>query len=411
VMDADKIVTATFAINVYTIVASAGPDGSVSPSGNIPVNHGSSRTFTITPSPLYLIQDVLVDGMSVRPTGSYTFLNVTTSHTIHATFMPLPDFLPPTIDLPKFGTFGGVTGWSDGPVQLFYVRSTPFPLQFTLADDGGWVKWTITVNSVVIMDPVGIGLIDYSLPLTEGRNDVVITAVDSAGNWATQEVIIYLDSRAPSLSVSTMPASVLSSTLFISGSVTDAVSGLRSLSINGESVTTFLDGSFSEKVILRKGVNDVVVVAMDKAGNTTSQVFTVKYGGTSSTGPSSIYLVLTIGKAEMEVNGMPSALDAAPFIKDSRTLLPIRALIEALGGTVQWNPSTKTATVALGSRTVALTIGSTIALVNGTPITLDVAPVIKNGRTFLPLRAVAENLGLDLAWEPVSQTIFLTYWP
>jgi hypothetical protein len=82
-----------------------------------------------------------------------------------------------------------------------------------------------------------------------------------------------------------------------------------------------------------------------------------------------------------------------------------------LGGTVQWDPSTRTATVLLGSRTVALTIGSKTALVNGAPITLDVAPEIKNGRTFLPLRALAENLGLDLAWEPISQTISLTYWP
>ena len=97
---------------------------------------------------------------------------------------------------------------------------------------------------------------------------------------------------------------------------------------------------------------------------------------------------------------MTRKMDAAPFIKDGRTLLPIRALIEALGGSVQWNASTRTATVMLGSRTVALTIGSTTALVNGTPITLDVAPMIVGGRTFLPLRAVAENLGLDLAWEP-----------
>jgi hypothetical protein len=113
----------------------------------------------------------------------------------------------------------------------------------------------------------------------------------------------------------------------------------------------------------------------------------------------------------MEVNGLSRRLDAAPFIKDGRTLLPIRALIEALGGSVQWNPSTRTATVLLGSRTVALTIGSKTALVNGTPITLDVAPEIKNGRTFLPLRALGENLGLDLAWEPISQTISLTWWP
>jgi hypothetical protein len=113
----------------------------------------------------------------------------------------------------------------------------------------------------------------------------------------------------------------------------------------------------------------------------------------------------------MQVNGISQKMDAAPLIKDGRTLLPIRALIEALGGSVQWNASTKTATVMLGSRTVVLTIGSKKALVNGSPVALDVAPMIVGGRTFLPLRAVAENLGLDLAWEPVSRTISFTYWP
>ena len=113
----------------------------------------------------------------------------------------------------------------------------------------------------------------------------------------------------------------------------------------------------------------------------------------------------------MEVNGLTRKLDAAPFIKDDRTLLPIRALIEVLGGSVQWNASTKTATVMLGSRTVALTIGSKTALVNGKPVSLDVVPMIVKGRTFLPLRFIAESLGLDLAWEPVSQSISFTYWP
>jgi subtilisin family serine protease len=388
--------------------------GSVTP-GTRFVTYHSTPEFLVRPDPGYIIETLLVDGVVVKAASNsvgytVTFPSIDAPHAIHATFRTIPDFLPPTITLPKFASFAGVTGWIDGPVQTFYVRTSPFPLQFTLEDNSGSVKWTIKVNGTVVIDPIGIGLINYSLALTEGRNDVQITGVDGAGNWTTQRLIIYLDSMAPALSVNTLPSSLSAATLPIAGSAIDAVSGLASLSINGERVIPFLDGSFSEKLALVKGVNTVLVEAKDKAGNITSQTFTVTYA-TASSAPSSLYVVLTIGSTDMEVNGLTRKLDAAPFIKDGRTLLPIRALIEALGGSVQWNASTRTATVMLGSRTVALTIGSTTALVNGKAITLDVAPMIVGSRTFLPLRAVAENLGLDLAWEPISRTISLTYWP
>ena len=83
--------TQSFTITVeenytYTITASAGSHGSISPSGSITVNQGSDKSFTITPDTGYQIDDVLVDGSSVGPVSSYTFTNVTENHTISATF-------------------------------------------------------------------------------------------------------------------------------------------------------------------------------------------------------------------------------------------------------------------------------------------------------------------------------------
>ena len=72
--------------NTYTITASAGSRGSISPSGNVTVNHGADKLFTITPDAGYQIDDVLVDGSSVGAVSSYTFTNVTEDHTISATF-------------------------------------------------------------------------------------------------------------------------------------------------------------------------------------------------------------------------------------------------------------------------------------------------------------------------------------
>jgi Tol biopolymer transport system component len=80
----------------YTITASAGSNGSISPSGNVTVNQGSDKLFTITPDTGYQIDDVLVDGSSIGAENSYTFTNVTQDHTISAAFTP-NDFPQPSL--------------------------------------------------------------------------------------------------------------------------------------------------------------------------------------------------------------------------------------------------------------------------------------------------------------------------
>lgn len=73
--------------NTYAITASAGSHGSISPSGDVTVNQGSNKLFTITPDTGYQIDDVLVDGSSVGSVSSYTFTNITEDHTIFAIFI------------------------------------------------------------------------------------------------------------------------------------------------------------------------------------------------------------------------------------------------------------------------------------------------------------------------------------
>jgi hypothetical protein len=79
-------VSATFMPYTYTITGSAGTGGSISPSGNITVNHGSSRTFTISPDFGFQVSDVKVDNISAGAVSTYTFSNITSAHTISATF-------------------------------------------------------------------------------------------------------------------------------------------------------------------------------------------------------------------------------------------------------------------------------------------------------------------------------------
>src|SRR5439155_12373445 len=79
-------IAASFAIDTYSIAASAGANGSISPAGSVSVDCGSSQTFTIAPAACHHIADVLVDGVSVGAVSSYTFSNVTAAHTIAASF-------------------------------------------------------------------------------------------------------------------------------------------------------------------------------------------------------------------------------------------------------------------------------------------------------------------------------------
>jgi len=127
-------------------------------------------------------------------------------------------------------------------------------------------------------------------------------------------------------------------------------------------------------------------------------------------------LILQIGKTMFWNNSIPTKLDSAPVIKNSRTLLPIRAIIEALGGTVAWDPIAHKVTVKLGTKTVVLWIGKSLATVNGVSTPIDatdakVVPEIINSRTMLPLRFVAENLGCTVLWAAATQTITITYTP
>ena len=85
-MDASKNITANFAINTYTITATAGLGGTISPAGVITVNSGASQTFTITPNFGYNLLSVIVDGAPVGVVPAYTFSDVTANHTIEASF-------------------------------------------------------------------------------------------------------------------------------------------------------------------------------------------------------------------------------------------------------------------------------------------------------------------------------------
>lgn len=119
-------------------------------------------------------------------------------------------------------------------------------------------------------------------------------------------------------------------------------------------------------------------------------------------------IVLTINQLAVSIFGETKINDVAPIIRNDRTMLPIRVVAEALGATVTWNDSLKQVTITKDDLTIEIFIGSPFAKVNGNPVQLDSPAFIENSRTYLPIRFVAENLGADVAWDQATQQVTIT---
>ncbi len=121
-----------------------------------------------------------------------------------------------------------------------------------------------------------------------------------------------------------------------------------------------------------------------------------------------VVIKMTIGDMNGYVNGVAKALDAAPIIRQSRTMLPVRFVAENLGAAVTWDGATSTATITSGTTEIKITIGAAAATVNGESKPLDAPAFIENSRTYLPVRFVAEALGATVAWDGAASTATIT---
>lgn len=104
----------------------------------------------------------------------------------------------------------------------------------------------------------------------------------------------------------------------------------------------------------------------------------------------------------------PVEFDQDPIIINDRTLVPVRAIFEAMGAAVAWNANTKTVTSILGDTTVIMVVGNTVMTVNDVAKSLDVPAQIHGDRTLVPVRAVSESFGADVTWLPKTRTVKIT---
>ena len=117
---------------------------------------------------------------------------------------------------------------------------------------------------------------------------------------------------------------------------------------------------------------------------------------------------LSIGQNTASVFGEVKESDVQPIIRNDRTMLPARFVAENLGAEVSWDGETRTVLVKSEDVEIKLTIDSAVAVVNGVEEMLDSPAFIENDRTYTPVRFIAEKLGSTVNWDPDTQTVIMS---
>jgi uncharacterized protein (TIGR02145 family) len=195
-------ISATFTLITYTINATAGANGTISPNGAVIVNRGAGQVFAITPSANYKVLDVLVDDVSAGAITSYTFSNVTANHTIYASFVSVYTVSFNTLGgsaiAPQSVNSGGVaTRPAVSPTKAAYVfynwnttatGSTPFDFNQAITGPTDiYAKWIIQDKSGNTYHEVAIGSRVWmveNLRTDKDTNGIDIQNVSDNTQWA-----------------------------------------------------------------------------------------------------------------------------------------------------------------------------------------------------------------------------------
>ncbi|HBL81961.1 MAG TPA: hypothetical protein DD391_05080 [Clostridiales bacterium] len=109
----------------------------------------------------------------------------------------------------------------------------------------------------------------------------------------------------------------------------------------------------------------------------------------------------------VSVNRSLLTFDQPPVIVNDRTLVPLRAIFEALGAVVDWEPTTRTVTARRDDINISLVVDTNIIKKNGADIEIDVPAQIVGDRTMVPVRAISESLGASVDWDPATRTVLI----
>jgi len=117
--------------------------------------------------------------------------------------------------------------------------------------------------------------------------------------------------------------------------------------------------------------------------------------------------VMANANIKVKLGGELIKFDVKPQLINDRTMVPLRAIFEALGAKVEWNGETQTVTATKKDTTISLTINDATMLVNGEAVTLDSPACLVDGRTLVPVRAVSEAFNLKVDWSGNTNTVMI----
>ena len=229
----NQTVTAGFTIQTFTISASAGANGTITPSGANIVNYGSNQTFTFTPSTGYAVSGVTVDGSPVAVANSYTFTSVTASHTISVTFAIQTFTITPTAGANGTISPSGVTTVNSSGSQAFtFTPSTGYAVSgVTVNGSPVAVANSYTFTSVTASHTISVtfAIQTFTITPTVGANGTINPSVVTTVNYGGSQTFTFTPSTGYSVSGVTVdgsPVTIASSYTFsnVTASHTIAVS-------------------------------------------------------------------------------------------------------------------------------------------------------------------------------------------
>lgn len=109
------------------------------------------------------------------------------------------------------------------------------------------------------------------------------------------------------------------------------------------------------------------------------------------------------------INDKKIELEVPPIIINKRTMVPLRFIVEGLGGTIYWNSINSSIKIKFSEKEILMWINSSVSYINGEKYILDTPPVILNGRTLVPIRFIAEALGSFVFWNPTDLGVTIIY--
>jgi len=274
-----------------------------------------------------------------------------------------------------------------------------------------------------------INLSQYNFELDEGETEKIKVTVDttnlesdkyfeyififSQNDYIEVEVILEVRGSKPILSVA--PTRIVFPKTYRGTNIKSSFEVLNSGSGELEGKIKVLNewikvsnNSFNSNYILIEITVDTTLLQEEK---NTGTILIESNGGTTKI---EVYVELAttvielwVGNDMVLINGEPFVLDIAPFIDKSsgRTMVPLRLIAEAFGASVSWDSTTYEVRIEHNNKTIILIIGLKIYVLNGITYKMDVAPTIKNGRTFVPIRFISEALDAEVQWDSYEQKV------